>query len=218
MNFFILFQLWSYKTELKLVVSAFLIILILPVIAVFILLNAGIDVISDRLTTVNEENQTIEIRDPTTGEVVDELDLTMAWPALGIITLEFGESSGFQIFHTGIDIAAPTGKVGDPVNAFLPGKVTYAGEIWWGYGKHVIIDHGNNVSTVYAHLDKIFVFKGQEITTTKHIIGNMGSTGWSTGPHLHFEVRVYGLPVNPRTFLGNANPGNIPVQIAPHTH
>lgn len=218
MNLFIFFQLWSYKTELKLVISAFLIILILPVIAVFILLNAGIDVVSDRLTTVNEENQTVEIRDPTTGEVVDELDLTMAWPALGIITLEFGESSGFQIFHTGIDIAAPTGKVGDPVNAFLPGKVTYAGEIWWGYGKHVIIDHGNNVSTVYAHLDKIFVFKGQEITTTKHIIGNMGSTGWSTGPHLHFETRVYGLPVNPRTFLGNANPGNIPAQIDPHAH
>lgn len=203
---FLLYNLWSFRKELQYVVLGFIITISLPLIAVFILVHAGIDVVSDKLATVNEETKKVEILDPTTGEVVDELDLTMAWPALGIITLEFGESSGFQIFHTGIDIAAPSKKVGDPVNAFLPGKVTYAGEIWWGFGKHIIIDHGNNVSTIYAHLDKILVFKGQEITTTKHVIGKMGSTGWSTGPHLHFEVRVYGLPVNPRTFLGQGSP------------
>jgi murein DD-endopeptidase MepM/ murein hydrolase activator NlpD len=85
----------------------------------------------------------------------------------------------------------------------MPGKVIYAGEIFWGYGKHIIIDHGNNITSVYAHLDKIFVVPGQEIKTTDQVIGNEGSTGWSTGPHLHFEVRVFGIPVNPRTFLGN---------------
>lgn len=205
---FLLYNLWSFRKELKYVILGFIITISLPIIAVFLLVNAGIDVVSDKLATVNEQTKKVEIHDPTTGEVVDELDLTMAWPALGIITLEFGESSGYQIFHTGIDIAAPSGKVGDPVNAFLPGKVTYAGEIWWGYGKHVIIDHGNNVSTIYAHLDKIFVVKGQEIKTTKHVIGKMGTTGWSTGPHLHFETRVYGLPVNPRTFLGDGKPSN----------
>lgn len=204
MNFlFLLYNLWSFKRELKYVVFGFLITISLPIIAVFLLVNAGIDVVSDKLATVNEETKKVEIHDPTTGEVVDELDLTMAWPALGVISLEFGESSGFQIFHTGIDIAAPSKKVGDPVNAFLPGTVTYAGEIWWGYGKHIVIDHGNNVKTIYAHLDKILVFQGQEIKTTKHVIGKMGNTGWSTGPHLHFEVRVYGLPVDPRTFLGS---------------
>lgn len=178
----------------------------MPVIAVFMLTNAGIDIISDRLATINEETTAVQIHDPATGEVVTEISVTRAWPTKGVITLEFGESSGYQIFHTGIDIASTTGKVGDPVNAFMPGKVIYAGEIFWGYGKHIIIDHGNNITTVYSHLDKIFVVKGQEITTTKQVIGNEGSTGWSTGPHLHFETRVYGIPVNPRTFLGTGNP------------
>lgn len=206
MNPKLFITLFSYRNELKYVASAFLIALLIPIIAVIMLTQVGIDIISDKLATVNEETKKVEIHDPTTGEVVDELDLTMVWPALGIITLEFGESSGFQLFHAGIDIAAPSGKVGDPVNAFLPGKVTYAGEIWWGYGKHIIIDHGSNVSTLYAHLDKIFVVKDQEIKTTKQVIGRMGTTGWSTGPHLHFETRVYGIPVNPRTFLGDEKP------------
>ncbi len=116
------------------------------------------------------------------------------------------QSSLFQVFHTGIDIANPVGKVGDPINPFLPGKVIYAGEIFWGYGKHIIIDHGNNITSVYGHLDKIFVVKGQEIKDTKTVIGREGQTGWATGPHLHFEIRVFGIPVNPRTFLGQANP------------
>jgi len=195
------FSIWSFRRELKLVTLAFVIILSLPVIAVFMLTNAGVDIVSDKLATVNEETNAIEIRDPATGEVVKELQLATAWPAIGYISLEFAKSSGFQIFHTGIDIANAKGQVGDPVNPFLPGKVIYAGGIWWGFGKHIIIDHGNNITSVYAHLDKIFVVKGQEIITTKHVIGRMGSTGWSTGPHLHFEIRVYGIPVNPRTFL-----------------
>lgn len=198
--------LWSFRKELFYVGLAFLLVLIMPVIAVFMLTNAGIDIISDRLATINEETTAVQIHDPATGEVVTEISVTRAWPTLGVITLEFGESSGYQIFHTGIDIASTTGKVGDPVNAFMPGKVIYAGEIFWGYGKHIIIDHGNNITTVYSHLDKIFVVKGQEITTNKQVIGNEGQTGWATGPHLHFETRVYGIPVNPRTFLGTGNP------------
>lgn len=207
MNYFKLaLTLWSFKKELYYVSLAFLFVLLMPVFAVFMLTNAGIDIVSDRLATVDEQTKNIEIHNPATGEVVDSLDLTMAWPTTGAYTLEFGQSSGYQIFHTGIDIANANRKVGDPVNAFLPGKVIYAGETWWGYGKHVIIDHGNNITTVYAHLDKIFVYTDQEIKTNKHVIGNMGTTGWSTGPHLHFEIRVFGIPVNPRTFLGNVTP------------
>lgn len=205
MNPKLFLTLFSFRKELKYVALAFGIAILIPIIAVILLTQIGLDIISDKLATVNEITQTVEIHDPVTGEATP-IDIKAAWPAKGVITLEFGQSSYFQVFHTGIDIANPYGKVGDPINAFLPGKVIYAGEIFWGYGKHVIIDNGNNITTVYGHLDKIFVVKGQEIKDTKTVIGREGETGWSTGPHLHFEIRVFGIPVNPRTFLGSGNP------------
>lgn len=205
MKFFIFANLLSFKRELKLVAFTFLIVLAMPVIAVFLLANAGIDVVSEHLATVNEQTQAIQIHDPATGEVTQEIQAKMSWPTKGVITLEFGETSGFQIFHTGIDIANSYGKKGDPITPFMDGKVTYAGEIFWGYGKHIWIDHGNNVTSVYGHLDKVFVVKGQEVKIGQ-VIGREGQTGWATGPHLHLEIRVYGIPVNPRTFLGQGSP------------
>src|SRR3989344_1292304 len=205
MNPKLFLTLFSFRKELKYVAMAFGLAILIPIIAIILLTQIGLDIISDKLATVNEVTQTVEIHDPVTGEATP-IDVKSAWPTIGVITLEFAQSSGYQIFHTGIDIANANAKVGDPINPMLPGKVIYAGEIFWGYGKHIIIDHGNNITTVYGHLDKIFAVKGQEITTTKQVIGRMGSTGWSTGPHLHFETRVFGIPVNPRTFLGNGNP------------
>lgn len=205
MNPKLFFTLFSFRNELKYVASAFGIALLIPIIAVILLTQIGLDIISDKLVTVNEQTQNVEIHDPATGEAT-QIEVKAAWPTTGVITLEFAKSSGFQVFHTGIDIANAKGKVGDPINPMLPGKVIYAGEIFWGYGKHIIIDHGNNISTVYAHLDKIFVVKGQQITDTKTVIGREGQTGWATGPHLHFEIRVFGIPVNPRTFLGSGKP------------
>ena len=118
-------------------------------------------------------------------------------PGIVFISKTTGSSS-YQIFHTGIDIANSSGT---SITPFMDGQVVYAGEMFWGYGKHIIIDHGDNIRSVYAHLDKIYVFKGQRVVIGDEI-GRMGSTGWSTGPHLHFEIRVYGIPVNPRVFLG----------------
>lgn len=207
MNPKLLFTLWSFRKELKFVAFSFLVILLMPVIGVILLTGAGINIISDKLVTQNEQTQAVEIHDPGTGQVVDIIQTTVVWPVGGVITLNFGEIDlPYQPLHTGIDIASADGKVGTPVTAMMPGKVIYAGEISWGYGKHIIIDHGNNITTLYGHLDKIFVYKGQEIKDTKLVIGNRGTTGWSTGPHLHFEVRAYGIPVNPRTFLGSGNP------------
>ena len=191
---------YSYKRELKFVVIAFLLVLSLPIFAVFLLTHAGINIISDKLASVDVQTQAVEIHHPVTGEVVKEIKPDVAWPTTGGITLEFSQSSSFQVFHTGIDIANPAGKIGDSVITFMDGTVIYAGEIFWGYGKHIIIDHGNNITSVYAHLDKIFVHKGQKVELGQ-VIGLMGSTGWSTGPHLHFEIRIYGIPVNPRKFL-----------------
>jgi len=87
----------------------------------------------------------------------------------------------------------------------MDGKVIYAGEIFWGFGKHIIIDHGDNITSVYAHLSQIYVYSGQDVKMGQ-IIGEEGTTGWSTGPHLHFQINVFGIPVNPRTFLGNEGP------------
>jgi len=112
--------------------------------------------------------------------------------------LEFGVPHlPYQILHTGIDIA---NNKGTNITPFMGGTVTYAAETKIGYGKHIIIDHGNNVTSLYGHLDKILVYKGQ-VVTTDQVIGLMGTTGWSTGNHLHFQINVYGIPVNPRVFL-----------------
>lgn len=168
------------------------------------LTNAGIDIVSDRLATVNSQTQAVQIHDPATGDVVKEIKPEVTWPMNGVITLEFGEIDlPYQPLHTGIDIADPYGKDGDPIHPFMDGKVIYAGEIFWGYGKHVIIDHGNNVTSIYGHLSKILVYPGEEVKINQ-VIGLEGHTGWATGPHVHFEVRVFGIPVNPRTFV----PGN----------
>jgi murein DD-endopeptidase MepM/ murein hydrolase activator NlpD len=195
-----LFAVWSFRKELKYVLLGFGVLISLPIIAVIILTQTGINIVSDKLATSDPQTQSVQILDPHDGKLTKEISKKRIWPIKGVITTEFGGHTGYQLFHTGIDIAAPSGKVGDPVAAFMDGTVTYAGEISWGYGKHVIIDHGDHITSVYGHLDKIFVYKGQ-VVEAGEVIGNRGTTGWSTGPHLHFEIRVFGIPVNPRTFL-----------------
>lgn len=198
-----LFFTFSFKQQLKIVFFTFLFVLTLPLLAVVVITQTGTQVVSDKLATVSVEGRSVEIRDPATGKVVKVLNLDSVLPVSGVVTLEFGESDlPYQPLHTGVDIANPRGKTGDPVRSFLKGKVIYAGELSWGYGKHVIIDHGNNTSSLYAHLDSISVKKDQEVSAGE-IIGTEGETGWATGPHLHFEVRVFGVPTNPRVFVGN---------------
>ena len=200
MNLKTALTLWSFRKELSYVLLAFLIVLSIPIAAVFILTHAGINLVSDTLVHVDVATQTVELFSPN-GAKYKDLDVPTAWPVRGVITLGFGESDlPYQPFHTGIDIANPQGKIGDNIIPMMPGTVIYAGELSWGYGKYVMIDHGNNVTTLYGHLSKIYVVKGQKIGVGE-VIGQEGETGWATGPHLHFEVRVFGIPVNPRKFL-----------------
>jgi len=201
-----LYNLWSFRRELKLVAFSIIILILLPIVAVIILTNAGLDVVSDKLATVNTQTQKIEIKDPLNGQVITEISPLMEWPVAGVVTLEFGQSDWpYQPFHTGIDIANPQGKIGDPIIPFMGGTVTYAGEIFWGFGKYIVIDNGNNITSIYAHLSAIYVYTGEKVTLGQ-VIGVEGETGWATGPHLHFQIDVFGIPVNPRTFLGVQNP------------
>ena len=103
---------------------------------------------------------------------------------------------GITDFHLGLDIAAPAGS---PEVAALDGVVTYAG--WLGsYGNCVMIYHGDGITTVYGHGRKILTERGKEVKQGE-IIMEVGSTGNSTGPHLHFEVRVNGQTTNPLKFV-----------------
>lgn len=99
-------------------------------------------------------------------------------------------------FHSGIDLAAPYGQ---QISAADSGIVSEA-KYWGGYGNMIVIDHGRGISTVYAHLSRFYVQSGQKVNKGD-TIGLVGSTGYSTGPHLHFEVRVGGSTANPLSYL-----------------
>lgn len=196
-----IFFSFTFKDVLKIVSFVFFFILSLPILAVLVVVNTGTAVVSDTLITTSATTGVVEIRNPSTGEISATLIGSKYRPVQGVVTLEFGKSHlPYQVLHTGLDIANPRGVEGDPIVSFMSGTVSYVGELNWGYGKHIIIDHGNNLSTLYAHLSRMDVTVGQQLTGGE-VLGLMGNTGWSTGPHLHFEVRVYGIPVNPNNFI-----------------
>jgi murein DD-endopeptidase MepM/ murein hydrolase activator NlpD len=118
----------------------------------------------------------------------------LQWPVSGPVTSGFGMRWGRM--HEGIDIGVPSGT---PVHAAAAGQVVYAG--WMsGYGNIVVIDHGSGLSTAYGHNTSLVVSVGQDVAAGQQIAFS-GSTGHSTGPHVHFEVRVNGAPVDPLGYL-----------------
>ncbi|MDQ3946476.1 MAG: peptidoglycan DD-metalloendopeptidase family protein [Actinomycetota bacterium] len=116
------------------------------------------------------------------------------WPVQGVITSGFGPRWGRM--HTGIDIAA---RSGIPIAAAKEGEVIYADWLG-GYGQLVAVDHGDSVVTLYAHQSRMAVAEGQEVTQGQ-VVGYVGTTGHSTGNHLHFEVRIDARPRDPRPYL-----------------
>lgn len=129
----------------------------------------------------------------------------LAWPVPGYYTISsyYGYrtfligSSYYSDFHTGVDFPAPTGT---PVTAAAGGTVVYAS--WMNVGGNtVLIDHGNGLITLYCHLNGFNCGVGQEVAAGQ-VVAYLGSTGFSTGPHLHFEVRLHGTSVDPLGYLG----------------
>jgi len=124
----------------------------------------------------------------------------LAWPVGGRITSPFGwrihPILGGRRLHTGIDLGSASGV---PIHAAANGTVILA-ETWGGYGRTVVVDHGGGLSTLYAHQSSIAVSRGQEVLAGD-VVGYIGCTGFCTGPHLHFEVREVGAPVDPMLYL-----------------
>ena len=119
------------------------------------------------------------------------------WPTTGVVTSPYGLRWGGSDFHPGIDIA---NDMGTPILATADGIVEYAGWNSGGYGNMVDINHGNGIMTRYGHGSQVVVSTGQHVVRGQ-VIMLMGSTGFSTGPHVHYEVHVNGQRVNPISYL-----------------
>ncbi len=155
--------------------------------------------------TLNSLEQNIKIRRANLESLKASLVTQQAkiavtpsiWPANGEVSSRYGLRWGGSDFHPGIDIAADTGT---PVVATADGVVVESGWNSGGYGNLVEIDHGNGIHTLYGHNSQIAVSIGTAVKKGQ-VIAYMGSTGFSTGPHVHYEVRVNGKAVNPDRYL-----------------
>jgi murein DD-endopeptidase MepM/ murein hydrolase activator NlpD len=162
----------------------------------------------DRLLRLDEQADAFSDATALLGGLLadDELwggGVPSAWPVGGQVTSYFGmrasPTSGRWKMHPGMDISAPAGTA---VEATAPGRVTFAG-YRSGYGQTIVVDHGDSLKTLYAHLSRVHVARG-ELVEQNEVIGAVGSTGRTTGPHLHYEVRFRGRPVDPMCYSGAA--------------
>lgn len=126
------------------------------------------------------------------------LGISLIRPISGVVTSRYGSIDSIRSHaHSGLDIGAPRGT---PIKAAASGTVIYSGNCGDGYGNYVIISHGNGVQTVYAHCSQLLVKKGQNVSQGE-VIAKVGSTGNSSGNHLHLEVRKNGVTYNPQNYV-----------------
>ena len=157
------------------------------------------DTISEKINqTMAEEEQEKQKQEEENNTITDINGIKIATqPVNGVISSRYGVSSRIRSSdHTGLDIATSTGT---PIKAVASGTVTNA-RYKGSYGNLVKIDHGNGVETWYAHTSKMYVTEGQKVNAGE-VIAAVGSTGNSTGAHLHFEIRIDGKHVNPQNYL-----------------
>ena len=148
------------------------------------------------INSVPSSSQTIDWS-KFTGNPSANSNTPSIWPSTGVVTSPYGLRWGGSDFHPGMDIA---NDLGTPIVATADGVVEYAGWDSGGYGNMVDINHGNGIMTRYGHASQVVVSAGQSVKRGQ-IIAYMGSTGFSTGPHVHYEVHVNGQKVNPISYL-----------------
>lgn len=161
-------------------------------------LDAKLDRLSERAVTL--EAKIKELTKIQEDKLTYVASTPSIWPVKGWVTSDFGSRrgpfGGGRDFHDGIDIAA---QWGTPIVASADGVVTFAGNRG-GLGKAVVIDHGFGIKSYYGHTSQIFVHEGQKVGRGA-VVAHVGSTGHSTGPHLHYEIHVDGVAVNPAKYL-----------------
>jgi murein DD-endopeptidase MepM/ murein hydrolase activator NlpD len=135
--------------------------------------------------------------DAAQAKIEVEVEIVRTQHSVRLPVNRYQISQGYHFFHQALDFAATKGA---PVYTIMEGVVEEANYGRLGYGNVVTVDHGNGLKTLYAHLSKIEVKEGQKIDNGA-IVGLIGSTGWSTGPHLHFQLWQDGKLVNPKAFF-----------------
>ena len=160
----------------------------------------NVDTNSLEVATANVENGAKELKESKENEnalaIVNNIKLSVL-PVTGRITSRYGERSSLRrSTHTGLDIACNTGT---DIKVVSNGTVTFSGKKG-SYGNLIIVDHGNGVETWYGHCSKLYAKVGDTVTAGD-VVAAVGSTGNSTGPHLHFEIRINGECVNPQSYV-----------------
>lgn len=146
-----------------------------------------------QVVPVNAKNDLSSIGNVTQSEAV----LIKTLPGIQYPLANVKINQGYKFYHPGLDLE---GITGDPVKPVMAGKVEYTQYSRFAYGNAVIVNHGNGITSLYAHLSKINVQKGQDVANDT-VIGLVGSTGRSTGDHLHLEIRDNGVAINPLSVL-----------------
>ena len=185
------------------------------ILAQYHILNNELERMDEVLKNLDELSKALYIQSKSYDEIEtlakNKIEMLASIPAILPVSLKdpstrFSSSYGYRMhpiyktvkLHAGMDFS---GAVGTPIYATGNGKVVYA-EMHQGYGKCVLIDHGFNYQTLYAHLSAYNVKSGQKVKRGD-IIGYMGNTGMSTGPHIHYEVKKNGIPVDPINYYFN---------------
>ena len=203
------FIYWLFRRknyEIKIVLATLAVLISLPIISVVVFASSGLALVGSALANLNPVTHLVEIFEPN-GHKVAEVKLSTVWPAQGYISDEFGAHEAFRLElglgpHTGIDIADNRGKIsGDPITPFMEGKVIAVHDKDDNTcGKHVELQHQYNITSLYCHMSEPQAIVEEDVKPGD-VIGLSGQTGVATGPHVHFQVMVYGIAVNPRIFM-----------------